>query len=211
MGEIKEKLPRIGTEKLYHLLQPKLVKHRIAVGRDKLHCLLQDHGLTIRKRKKRPKTTNSKHWMKKYPNLIRDLEPTTPDSIWVSDITYLSLIDGYCYLSLITDAYSRKIVGYYLGPSLSNEGCVNALRAALNQRKYGHPLIHHSDRGSQYCSKDYVHILCSNQVFISMTENGDPYENAKAERVNGILKQEHALDALFLSFGEARQAVDQAV
>lgn len=211
MDEIRQKLPRVGTEKLYYMLEGTFRKHGINLGRDGLHMLLADHGLTIRKRKKRPKTTNSNHWMKKYPNLTKEFEPFEPDMLWVSDITYLSLIDNFCYLSLITDAYSRKIVGYCLYPTLSNEGCITALEMALDHRQYAHPLIHHSDRGSQYCSKQYVHILGMNKVFISMTESGSPYENAKAERVNGILKLEHGLDRLFGSFDMAKASVDKAV
>lgn len=211
MDEVREKLPRLGTEKLYFVLQEKLNKHSIKIGRDGLHSLLFEHGLIIRRRKKRPKTTNSKHWMKKYPNLIKEMETLAPDTIWVSDITYISHVNGFGYLSLITDAYSRKIMGYCLHPNLSNEGCINALEMALKNRQYNHQLIHHSDRGSQYCSKHYVHILGSNKVFISMTESGSPYENAKAERVNGILKIEHGLDELFRSFESANDAVDKAI
>ena len=193
------------------MLQEKLVKHGIKIGRDALHSLLVENGLIIRRRKKRPKTTNSKHWMKKYPNLIREIEVLAPDMIWVSDITYISHVNGFGYLSLITDAYSRKIMGYCLYPNLSNEGCINALEMALKNRQYNHQLIHHSDRGSQYCSKQYVHILGSNRVFVSMIESGSPYENAKAERVNGILKIEHGLDELFKSFESAKESVDNAV
>jgi putative transposase len=193
------------------VLQEKLIKHGIKIGRDGLHSLLVEHGLIIRRRKKRPKTTNSKHWMKKYPNLIKEMETLAPDMIWVSDITYISHVNGFGYLSLITDAYSRKIMGYCLHPNLSNEGCINALEMALRNRQYNHQLIHHSDRGSQYCSKQYVHILGDNKVFISMTESGSPYENAKAERVNGILKTEHGLDDLFKSFDLANESVDKAV
>ena len=211
MEEVRQKLPKIGTEKLYYLLEKRFRKHEITIGRDGLHLLLQDHGLTIRKKKKRPKTTNSRHWMKKYPNLIKELVPNAPDMIWVSDITYLSLKDCFCYLSLITDAYSRKIVGYCLYPNLSNEGCIDALEMALETRKLMHTLIHHSDRGSQYCSKSYVHILGTHKIFISMTESGSPYENAQAERVNGILKIEHGLEELFSSFKQAKEAVDKAV
>ena len=149
--------------------------------------------------------------MKKYPNLIKEMEILAPDMIWVSDITYISHVNGFGYLSLITDAYSRRIMGYCLHPNLSNEGCINALEMALKARHYNHQLIHHSDRGSQYCSKQYVHILGSNKVFISMTESGSPYENAQAERVNGILKIEHGLDDLFKSFDSAKESVDKAV
>ena len=193
------------------MLEGKFNIHGIKIGRDGLHSLLVENGLTIRKRKKRPKTTNSKHWMKKYPNLVKEIEPNAPDMIWVSDITFISHANGFGYLSLITDAYSRKIIGYCLHPNLSNEGCINALEMALKCRQYDHQLIHHSDRGSQYCSKPYVYLLNTNNIFVSMTESGSPYENAKAERVNGILKTEHGLDELFSCFGSAKESVDKAV
>lgn len=205
-------MPRIGTAKLYYLLQPSLRKHNILLGREGLHQLLTEHGLTIRKRRRRPKTTNSKHWMKKYPNLIKEWKPVAPDMLWVSDITYLELKTGFCYLSLITDAYSRKIVGHCLHPTLESEGCIIALQKALQTRQYKrNQLIHHSDRGSQYCSKDYVLLLNSNNILISMTENGDPYENAKAERVNGILKEEQGLYTVFESYQLAVISVEEAI
>lgn len=135
-----------------------------------------------------------------------------PEVLWVSDITYLTLRQGYCYLTLITDAYSRKIVGYRLNPTLHATGCVEALHQALGQRQYPEQaLMHHSDRGLQYCSELYTDLLTKHTIQISMTEQGDPYENALAERINGILKQEWALDQVFESFDQALKAVDRAV
>lgn len=192
--DIRCKLPRLGTRKLYHLIKPKLEHQDIKVGRDKLFDILRQEGLLIRKRRKYTKTTHSKHWMKKYPNLTRTLELNKPEQLWVADITYLQTKQGHEYLHLITDAYSKKIMGYQLTGNLKASSTVKALKMALSNRKYKHSLIHHSDRGLQYCSYEYTNILKQNNIQISMTEQYDPYENAIAERVNGILKDEFGLD-----------------
>lgn len=192
--QIRSSLPRIGTRKLYYLLKPQLQEHHIDVGRDYLFELLAINKLLIRTRKRKIVTTQSNHWMRKYSNLIKQLQINSSGQLWVSDITYIRLINGFAYLSLITDAYSRKIVGYNLRKDLSGEGCLIALQMALSTRTRPlQPLIHHSDRGTQYCSKSYVEKLKENNIAISMTEAGDPYENALAERVNGILKSEFNL------------------
>ncbi len=154
----------------------------------------------------------SRHWLKKYPNLIREMEIKSPEHVWVSDITYIRLTDGFCYLSLITDAYSRKIMGYYLSKDLSHYGCLEALKTAINQRLNPYSkLIHHSDRGVQYCCNEYVGLLRDSKISISMTEESDPYENAIAERLNGILKDEFQLDSEFKSYEAASRAVNNAV
>lgn len=186
-------------------------QHAIKIGRDAFFDVLRKHGLLVRKRKRsKPQTTFSNHWMRKYPNLITSFVPTAPNQLWVSDITYIHLEDGFAYLSLITDAYSHKIVGFYLSQSLSAEGCIEALKMALaNNPRCGH-LIHHSDRGLQYCSYDYVALLASNSIGVSMTQNGDPRENAIAERVNGILKDE-LLEVCYPSFAEAQVEVGTAI
>jgi putative transposase len=188
-----------------------LKSHGVKMGRDKLNDLLREHGLLIRNRKKGPRTTNSSHWLKKYPNLIRDVEIIRSEQVWVSDITYLCVGRDFNYLSLITDAYSHKIVGYYLHTLLTNDGSLKALDSALQQRTQNQELIHHSDRGVQYCSFDYIRSLQEHNIGISMTENGDPYENAIAERINGILKTEFGLNALFKTHYEALLAVNKAV
>lgn len=211
VGELRSELPRVGTRKLQHLLKPKLEEHHITIGRDKLYDLLGHHGYLLRYRRRKAYTTNSNHAYRKYPNLIRELMLHKPNQLWVSDITYLRMNQGFSYLSIITDAYSRKIVGYCLHPSLSSEGAIDALRTALQQAKGRHHLIHHSDRGIQYCCRDYVQLLEHDHIQISMTEKGDPYENAIAERVNGILKTEFDLHKTFSSFTEAHQAVEEAV
>lgn len=212
--QIREQMPRIGTRKLHYMLKDTLQKHHISIGRDKLFDILCDHGLLVRRRKrKRIHTTDSNHPFRKYPNLIKGLHVLRANHLWVSDITYISLHDGFCYLSLVTDAYSRKIIGYCLYPTLKKEGPLRALDMAINSldHKPKVPLIHHSDRGLQYCCSQYITHLESMSMSISMTEKGDPYENAIAERVNGILKSEFALDRDFPSFTQAQTAIQQAI
>lgn len=210
--KIRAEQKKVGTRKLLIHIQPFLEEHNISLGRDGLFNLLAEYKLLIRRRKRRiPQTTFSDHWMHKYPNLIRGLIPLAAHQIWVSDITYIGYGKGqYGYLSLITDSYSRKVVGYHLNRNLSAEGCVTALKKALKQLPDGSDLIHHSDRGSQYCSFDYVNILKNNNIAISMTQSGDPLENAIAERVNGILKNE-LLDAVFPDFNAASKAIEISI
>jgi transposase InsO family protein len=192
--KIRIPLPRLGTRKLLPLLQPELRSHHIEVGRDYLFELLQEHKLLIRQRKRKVFTTDSRHWMRKYANLTQALVITRPEQLWVSDITYIRMINQWGYLSLITDAYSRKIMGFGFRSDLLALGCLEALQMAYDNRSYGREaLIHHSDRGSQYCCKEYVELLGSQNIAISMTERGDPYENALAERMNGIIKGEFNL------------------
>jgi putative transposase len=149
---------------------------------------------------------------KKYTNLVKEVIVTAIEELWVADITYIELENQFCYLSLITDAYSRKIVGYHLSDNLGAQGCVKALQMALLHRsKFTPGLIHHSDRGIQYCSTAYTEVLHKSEILISMTENGDPYENAMAERVNGILKHEMGLNEVFVTFRHAEQNVDNAI
>lgn len=209
--EIREDLPRAGVPKLHFMLQEKLVAHRIKMGRDALYQVLGEHGYLLRYRRRKPYTTNSNHPYKKYPNLIREVKYLThPGQLWVSDITYIRLREGFAYLSIVTDAYSHKIIGYCLHPTLHSDGPIRALLQA-SKSKQGRSLIHHSDRGSQYCCAEYVKVLEHYEIQISMTEKGDPYENAIAERINGILKGEFLLDTTFPSFSEASQSVDNAV
>jgi len=210
--ELRAQMPRIGARKLHYLLAPQLQAHDIDLGRDKLFDILADYGLLVRRRKRRKAlTTNSDHPFKKYPNLIKGMELKGPGQLWVSDITYISLKEKYCYLSLITDAYSRRIMGYCLWPSLKKEGPLNALEKAVAPRGEKGKLIHHSDRGLQYCCAAYITKLNKEHIAISMTEKGDPYENALAERVNGILKTEFGLDKKFDNFQQASTAVTYAI
>ena len=208
---IRKTLKRLGTRKLLFKMEGFMREHHIEIGRDAMFDLLATHKLLIRKRKRRvPVTTFSDHWMRKYPNLIVDFIPTAPNQLWVSDITYITLKDDFAYLSLITDAYSRKIVGFYLSETLSADGCIKALQMALKNNPQLGRLIHHSDRGSQYCCADYVSILDKHFVKISMTQSGDPLENAIAERVNGILKDE-LLEKIYINYQEAKQAIAAAI
>ena len=211
VASVRKELPRIGTRKLHHLLQNTLSSHRISLGRDYLFDLLSEHKLLIRQRKRKAITTDSRHWMRKYSNLVKDIEVSRPEQVWVSDITYIRLNSQWGYLSLITDAYSRKIKGYSFRQDLAAEGCIDALKMALTNKLYDGPLIHHSDRGSQYCSQHYVALLLKNNIGISMTQNGDPYENALAERVNGIIKAEFNLYSSSLGFKETGKIVDRSI
>jgi transposase InsO family protein len=212
--EIRKEMPRLGGRKLFFLLNIPLMEHGIDIGRDKFFSILEAFGLLVRIRKKRlPITTDSNHPFYKYPNLIKHMELLRPNQLWVSDITYISLINKFCYLSLITDAYSHKIVGYCLWENLRRDGTIKALKMATNGilDRGSSSLIHHSDRGLQYCSKDYIDLLTLDSISISMTENGDPYENAIAERVNGILKGEFALNLSYKSYELAQEAVVKGI
>lgn len=211
VAEIREDLPRCGTDKLYFMLQNSFSEHRIKLGRDGLYRLLGKYGLLIRHRRRKPYTTNSNHHYKKYPNLIKGMQLTQAGELWVSDITYIRLNSGFCYLSIITDAYSHKIIGYKLHPTLHSEGAIDALIMAAKDKKRLSHLIHHSDRGIQYCCVEHVRMIEHLGIRLSMTEKGDPYENAIAERINGILKHEHGLKQIFTNYQAAMQAVDEAI
>jgi transposase InsO family protein len=207
---IRKQQKRLGTRKLFFMMGHFMQQHGIQIGRDALFALLRKNGLLVRRRKqKKPVTTFSNHWMRKYDNLIVDFIPTVPNQIYVSDLTYITLKDSFAYLSLITDAYSRKIVGFCLAETLSADGCIQALKMAIANAK-GDILIHHSDRGTQYCCMDYIALLNKNNINISMARSGDPLENALAERVNGILKDE-LLEEQYPDFNWAQQAVALAI
>ena len=208
---LRKEHKRMGGEKLLHLLTPVLKGHGIKYGRDKFYNLLGEHGLLVKQRKRRPKTTNPNHFYRKYPNLIRDMVLHSAGKLWVSDITYIRTAKGFVYLSIITDAYSKKIVGWCLWPDLSSTGALNALKMAFEAERYNYDLIHHSDRGIQYCCNDYVNYLKGSGAKISMTENGDPYENPVAERVNGILKDEYGLYETFPDYLSALEVVKMAI
>jgi len=209
---LRKEQKAVGTRKLYMHLKPFLKEHGISMGRDVLFDLLARHKMLIRKRKRKiPMTTFSNHWMHKYPNLIIGFTPTAAHQLLVSDITYIGLPENnFAYLSLITDAYSRKVVGHWLNKDLSAQGCIHALQMAIRQVPKQDCPMHHSDRGSQYCCYDYVTLLNKNNMGISMTQSGDPRENAIAERMNGILKSE-LLQQSYTSITEARKAIGKAV
>lgn len=204
---------KVGAEKLYFQMKDWCIAHGINIGRDKFFNILRDNGLMIRRRPRKAITTNSRHNLRRYPNLIRDLETSGPNQLWVSDMTYLTLTRGFVYMSLVTDAYSRKIVGWSVHKSLQTEGPLLALKKALRtiMGTENLKLIHHSDRGVQYCSRSYIQLLKDNKVDISMTENGDPYENALAERMNRTLKEEFSLDRTFFSYEQAKQLAAEAI
>jgi len=186
--EIRDNLPGCGVRKIHEMLRR--YHQTCHIGRDRLFDLLREEGMLIRKRKRKKRTTYSDHHMRVYSNAVTDVIPVRPNEIWVSDITYLQYLDKDYYLFLVTDAYSHKIVGWTLSDNMRVNNAVQALRMALRQRKGKNHLIHHSDRGSQYASYKYMRLLKRNGIMPSMTEYGDPRENAIAERVNGILKEE---------------------
>ena len=197
--------------KIIKSIDPDFNKANIIVGRDTLFKVLREHKMLTLRKKYSMKTTNSHHRFYKYGNIIKDVEITRPNQVWASDITYIRIVKGFCYLALITDMYSRKIVGYDLSDSLELRGCVRALNKAIYQAKNIKDLIHHSDRGIQYCSNVYTQILKRKKIDISMTEENHCYENAMAERVNGILKDEFYLDQTFTNVDHAKRAAKNAI
>lgn len=208
---LRKVLPRLGTRKLHHLLSKSLQQQDLFIGRDALFALLRQENLLVKRKRRFQKTTDSRHWMKKHPNLIKELELRRPEQLWVADITYLSLKEGFCYLHLITDAYSKQIMGFKVSETLEAGHSVEALKMALLNRSSQKPLIHHSDRGLQYCSSAYTELLKKSNIQISMTQNGSPYDNAVAERVNGILKDEFGLDEVFEGIMQAKKEVKESI
>ncbi len=212
--QIRKNHRRIGTRKLYEIMQVYMVEHGIKMGRDALFSLLAANHLLVKRRKRRIQTTNSNHWLRRYPNLIRELVPTGSNQLWVSDITYWKIDTGeHLYISFITDAWSHKIVGYQVADTMDALESIEALKMAIkslgNNKEI--KLIHHSDRGVQYCSSNYVKLLKDNQIEISMTENGDPLENAIAERLNGIIKQEYLDNYQVKTLKEAKKLLKLVV
>jgi putative transposase len=210
--EIRRALPKTGCIKLYKELNNGFLQaHGITMGRDAVFDLVRSNGMLIKTKKKWVRTTNSFHRFKVHPDLVQRRPAIHAEEIWVSDITYLRTSSCFLYLSLITDAYSRKIVGHHLATDLKAIGCIKALNLALKGRLYpNRPLIHHSDRGTQYCCDDYVTLLKGSGIQISMTQTGSPYDNAIAERVNGILKMELGLEKTFKNAAQAKVSVEQA-
>ena len=190
IDSIRKYQPRCGGRKLFIMLAPFFKQHQIPMGRDKFFILLSKNKLLVRKTKRSVHTTNSKHHFRRYPNLAKDFTPLKAHELWVADITYIPLKNRFAYLFLITDAYSRKIVGFHVSDDMKVSSATLALKKALAQKPVETIVIHHSDRGIQYCSTAYVQLLQENNAHISMTQSGDPLENAIAERVNGILKTE---------------------
>ncbi|MCK5289011.1 MAG: IS3 family transposase [Candidatus Omnitrophica bacterium] len=204
---IRKRQPKVGGRKLQKMLKI----NTVLIGRDKCFDILRENELLVKHKRKYVITTNSKHRFRIYKNLIKDMNLKEPRKVFVSDITYIKTLEGFKYLSLITDKYSRKIVGYALSHSLSIEGNIESLKMALKGVKKTDQLTHHSDKGIQYCSKAYISLLKRHKVQISMTEENHVYENALAERVNGILKNELMLGETLISYKVAKVMVKEAI
>ena len=203
--------PRLGARKLKVVIGPELARMGVSVGRDRLFEILREKDLLIEPTCGQPRTTDSRHFFYKYPNLQRCIEPSMPHQVLVGDLTYVRTEEGFLYLSLLTDGFSRKIVGHHANDTLEAEGCLETLKMALGQLSAGTNPIHHSDRGVQYCCREYIAMLDKRHIAISMTEVNHCYENAKAERVNGFLKQEYGLGRTFRTKALALEAIRQAI
>lgn len=208
--EVRMKLPRLGTRKLYYILNEQLKELNIKIGRDALFDYLRRENLLIKPKKQYTRTTFSKHWLRKHPNLYKKIEINKPEQVFVSDITYVKTKQTVCYLSLVTDAYSRKIMGFSVSENMNAENVSIALKIAIKNRINNEKLIHHSDRGLQYCSEYYQTILKQNQIIPSMADGYDCYQNALAERINGILKQEFLIEKT-KDITELTKMVEQSV
>lgn len=203
--------PRVGGRKLLFMLKPDLEEAGVRIGRDRFFEVLETHDLLVEPKPGQPRTTNSRHSLPVFGNRIEGMSLSKPNEVWVSDLTYIRTDDGFVFAAIIMDLFSRKIVGANIGDSLETEGCIRALEHALTSLPSGAYPIHHSDRGCQYCSHLYVERLQAHGLGVSMTQQAHCYENAYAERVIGILKQEYGLDATFRNKAKAYQAFGQAV
>jgi putative transposase len=208
---VRKHLPRLGCLKLHHLLKEEFMNNGISMGRDKLFALLGRENLLVGRKRNFTRTTDSRHWLRKHHNLIGQLGIVSPEQVWVADITFIRVGHSFGYLHLVSDAYSKKIMGYQLSDNMRVENAIAALQMAIGNRQYTTALIHHSDRGSQYCSAPYVQLLTDNQIQISMTQDGSPYDNAVAERINGILKDEFELDGRYATQQQAAAAISKAI
>lgn len=205
-------LGRFGVRTLLRMMGPGLEGLGIRIGRDRLYELLRGHGLLVRPRRRHASTTNSRHRFEKWPYLLGDVATDGPEQAWVCDITYIRTTGGFLYLFLVTDVYSRQVMGHHLGTTLEAKGAVAALRMAISRRSHPQtPLIHHSDRGVQYCSANYVEILQEAGIAISMTEGASPHQNSIAERINRTFKEQLYMDQVFDSYEQARQRLTVAV
>jgi putative transposase len=211
---IRRQMPMIGVRKLHYMLSEPLAKINGGIGRDMLFGIMRKHGLLVQRQRRFARTTNSMHRFRVYKNLIRGLEVNRPDQVWVADITYLRLVSGFCYLALLTDLFSRRIVGWDVSDSLELAGAISALKRALRMRAgrgSDTNTIHHSDRGIQYCSPRYTDVATGDGMRISMTEEDHVFENSLAERVNGILKGEFLLDREFVSVKACYKSCREAI
>jgi putative transposase len=204
--------PRLGVRKLHFMFKESLHQEGVKLGRDRFFEVLRGQGLLLEpKPAEYPRTTNSYHCLPVFTNRIKGVAVRRANEVWVGDLTYLRTREGFMYLALLTDKHSRKVVGYHCGDTLETAGCLAALQAALAELPAGAGPMHHSDRGTQYCSHEYVNWLVAHGLGVSMTETDHCAENALAERMNGILKQEYGLGREFATKADARLAVDQAV
>jgi len=203
--------PKLGGRKLLHMVGPELLSAGVPIGRDRFFALLKQHDLLISRRRRGSRTTDSRHGFAVYPNLAKDLTPTAPHQLLVADLTYIRTYEGFMYLCLVMDAFSRTIVGYDSSDSLEMQGALRALSRVLKQLPAEAQTMHHSDRGIQYCCGAYTQRLSQAGLTISMTETNHCYENSQAERLNGILKQEYGLGETFASKSLVRPAVGEAV
>ena len=211
VSEVRSKLPRVGTRKLYHMIKSEMDENELKIGRDRLFDILRSNGMLVKVRRNKAKTTFSYRWFNRFDNLTEGIRLSGSNQLWVSDITYVRVGSKFLYLSLITDAYSRRIVGYHLSRSLDRSGCIAALRMVLSTTTSTEGLIHHSDRGVQYCSGEYTALLEQHGIRISMTQNSQPLDNPKAERINGIIKGEFLDNYNLRGLDDAREGVRKAV
>lgn len=211
IAQVRARMPRIGGRKLYYMLTPHFVQNRIVIGRDGLFTFMREHGLLIKPRKRYCVTTNSSHWLRKHPNLLSELQPSGREQVLVSDITYVDTKEGFVYLFLVTDGHSRKILGFQVSSDMKAESALIALKMAVKQIKHTQGIIHHSDRGVQYCSELYVEELAQKHMHVSMTEPSSPTQNAIAERVNGILKTEWIYHSLFDTVKQAQEEIPKII
>jgi transposase InsO family protein len=205
--EIREALPKCGTRKLHYLLKQRDIK----IGRDALFTLLRENKLLIKKKRKYIKTTDSKHSLRGYDNLLKELEISEAEEVFVSDITYIRTSEGFCYLAIVADAYTKKIMGKFINPDLQTTLVLKALVESLRNKQYNRSLIHHSDHGVQYSSSLYTNALKLSDIMISMAGKGKAWENPVAERIMGILKQEFELNQTFQSFDDAYEKIERAI
>ena len=208
--QVRREMPMLGTRKLHYMLQHDAKHLRIKIGRDALFTYMRAADLLVKKKRKYIQTTNSKHWLRKHPNLLKGKKIKRAEEVFVSDITYVKSEEGDHYLSLVTDACSRKIMGYHVSNDMNASSVVKALKMAINKRQTNKSLIHHSDRGLQYCSKLYQEVLKQNNIIPSMTDGYDCYQNALAERINGILKNEFLLEHC-ASFNDLKRATKESI
>lgn len=210
IAKVRMRMPRVGTRKLYHLLHNELKE--LGVGRDRLFAIIKANNLQIAPKRQYHITTDSHHRFRKHKNLVQALTIDQPEQVWVSDITYVGTRESPMYLSLVTDAYSKKIMGFNTSRSLDASGVISAMKQAIGNRMYPEQhLIHHSDRGLQYCCDAYQELLNKSKISCSMTESYDPYQNAIAERVNGILKHEFILGITTNDLTLMKKLIEQSI